>query len=305
MSPGSFPPVTQDPTIGLLAHWLWGIGSAAVGAFFAALIGAWGAREIARRVEARNEILQEIRSINLAIYIAHGIANTLLTIKEQHLQQLREQLGQDRLRFAAHLQGFRDVPQFVYERDFELMTPPALDTRALNDLLMSRINATGAILVITQKLIQTAHSLNDAIIVRNNIIGRLRVDGPDDDLEFAYIYFGIRDSSGNIDGAYHDSVRNIYFYTDYCIVFGVLLIEALHRHGVTIRTKYLRRHRQRLPIIAKVDWKSADAAALMPSRAGYPDYQEQFRDVPTTRKQPLWQFYYDKVLRLVSGAYEE
>jgi hypothetical protein len=92
-------------------HWLYSFGNsnfgtALVSAFIGSAAGAWGgawaARHIAEAAKERDALLDEVRSCNAAIELAHGICSTFLNLKEQSVRALWEEYERQRMMVHGH-----------------------------------------------------------------------------------------------------------------------------------------------------------------------------------------------------------
>lgn len=81
-----------------------------IGALAGAAGGAWAAQRIADKVKVRDQLLDEVRSCNIAIELAHGICSTFLNLKEQHVERLQEDYLAQRAIVHAHHEGLRKAP---------------------------------------------------------------------------------------------------------------------------------------------------------------------------------------------------
>src|SRR5689334_19372520 len=72
-----------------------------------AFAGAYGAQIITERSKLREELTKEIRNTNAAISISFGICNFLLSMKHQHVKDLKEKYDAQRKDFFAHFERMR------------------------------------------------------------------------------------------------------------------------------------------------------------------------------------------------------
>ena len=75
----------------LNSEFIKSLGGALVGAGAGAWAGAWAAQRIASREKLRDQLIQEVRKTNAAISITITIWNRSLSLKAQHVLELKRQ----------------------------------------------------------------------------------------------------------------------------------------------------------------------------------------------------------------------
>ena len=248
----------------------------------AAYAGAYGAHAIARKDRIRDALLQEVRSINVAITVAFGICNAFLSLKEQHVKKLKEDFDNDRAAIVAILQAPRPpgAPyiEITFRANFLFLQPLSVPTDVLSAQVFEKISVGSRTLSLVTMLQQTIHALNDGIQQRNELITKYQENRPQNqgDYDLVWPYFGLRDPNGHEDNSYPSILEAIYRYTDDCIYYSHRLCEDLHEYGELLKNKL----GEGAPRIIKPDFSIVEDG-LMPNTQDYIDWEKAFIKPPT------------------------
>lgn len=246
----------------------------AVGAFG----GAYGAQVIAERTKYREQLMKEIRDTNAAIGIAFNICNSLLSIKRQHIKDLKRLFDESLAAFRQHMQARQAgsvAPDAVIEIAFDLQTLslPPLGVDMLQGHVLGRLSVTGRPINLTITLNQTVHDLSKSLEKRNDLIEGYKAGKPE--LNPA-LYFGLP-QQGKTNADYPTTVAAIHSQTDDAIFFSLLLCKDLEKHGKEVAKAFAKRFGKGAPRISELDFQKAIDLELMPSDENYADWLSSFQ----------------------------
>lgn len=249
-----------------------------IATFVAAFAGAWGAQHISDRNQRREDMIEEIRNTNAAITAAFSISNSCLSLKKQHVRDLKDNFDKTRSDAVAHQEGIKTGTiaagtVFNFDADFQTFMPLTLPIKALEKQLFEKISASTRALGLFNALNGVIESLNESIIQRNHLVHKFKNTRFASHADMAYLYFGFPNSAGHLDTTYPDTIRNIYSLLDDCIFFSSKLCETLESHGNNVRKK----KRKKLPMINQVKFDAAHDLGLMPSEDGYQEWISMFQ----------------------------
>lgn len=261
---------------------LWGfINSAFITAAFGALGGAYFGQRIVERGVRRKELREEIQSTNAASSIVFHICNSLLSLKGQHVKQLKEKFDADKARIVAmranHQAGLLPPgTKITFQADFRTLTAPSFPTEMLQKLLFEKLSLPGRAPVIVSTLDQSLRGLADIISTRNDLIGKFKAhpSGPNGIPYF--VYFGLPDSDGHIDQMYADLLEGMYFHTDSAIYFSHRLCKDLIAHGETLLAEHKAKYRGSAPKLSRADFSKGEKNGLMPDLNEFADWENMF-----------------------------
>jgi len=244
-------------------------------AAFGALAGALTAKRIAERTKLRDEVMKEIRSVNVAIDLAALTANMFLSLKEQHVKRMKEAYDAKRAEFELRL---LDRGRFELPADFEGLAPVSAPVDVLQATVFDKLlTGAGRPVMVAPMLAQTVQTTNLVIAERNRLIEEFRASRrPGDNEQLLQFYFGLRDQHGNIDRRFGSTVDQLYTHTDDCIAFAIMLIKDLRAHGNTLKKRYDRRFRDKAPMIHEARFEGPERLGLMPDAKQYVSWETMF-----------------------------
>ncbi len=178
------------------------IAGAFIEALFGALFGARAAQRIAERNKTRDELTKEIRITNAAIMVAATVCNSLLSLKKQHLKNLKETFDRKKQEFLDLQSSPSKGPRnFEIQFDLEILKLPLLPLPVLQKQLFENLSIGGRPLATLAALEQAADSLGASLQDRNKLIAQYEAAGVTGQA-FIPTYFGLRQANGVIDQRY-------------------------------------------------------------------------------------------------------
>jgi hypothetical protein len=252
-----------------------------LGALAGAFAGAMAAQRIAERSKLREELLREMRNTNAAIALAFGVCNSLLALKKQHVNRLKETYDAQKaalhefFRKRAAGEISKDIP-FEFKADMQTLQPQVLPTDTLRSILFERLSIVGRPLNLVVTLTQTVESLAGSLAKRNSLIESYKVELAGDTERLVPLYFGLPFGGGHVNLDYPGTIDAIYSQTDDGIFFGNLLCKDLHQHGKQLSDTFRKKFKTVAPRISEVDFSPAAADGLMPDDKNYPDWVRAF-----------------------------
>lgn len=244
-----------------------------IGALAGAAGGAWAAQRIADKVRVRDQLLDEVRSCNIAIELAHGICSTFLNLKEQHVKRLQEDYEAQRALVHAHDEGLRNgaIPAGtvldIGTLDLQTLGTIPVGVVDLRAAVLQNVSAPARPRSLAAVLGQSIESLNETIRSRNSQVRAYRASDAPLNEKVAYL-FGLP-RPGFVDENFGGTVSAIYRQTDDCIFFSRLMCIDLADHGDRLRAILKHRFRRDAPRIHRVLWDDVEKKGLLPPDAEY------------------------------------
>lgn len=242
-------------------------GSAVISAAFGAYFGAWMAGRIARNTKLRDELLAELRAIDVATTLCTSVVNVAMSLKKQHVLKLLQSYETELQRFKDYKAGHdRSVP-FVLKADhmrLQTLTPPIADLHALviRDMSISPNGVKSA-----SALAEALDNLNGLITGYNALLDMFRNETYPPGFKFENYYFGIP-VKGIRSTEYDTAVRGIATYTNDVIFFAMKLAGCLTERGVKVRDQYQKLSGERR-LVRRINIPKNDSAAFVPSDEDY------------------------------------
>lgn len=179
-----------------------------IATFVASFAGALGAQYISDRNQRREAKIQEIRNTNAAIIAAFSISNSCLSLKKQHVRELKEDFENTRSEVVAYQEGIINGAiaagtVFEYEADLRTFMPLTLPIKILERQLFEKISATERALGLFNALNDALESLNGSIIQRNQWVHQFK-NTRISHMDKIKLYFGFPNSSDHMDSTYLD-----------------------------------------------------------------------------------------------------
>lgn len=270
-----------------VAGWLkWLFESNFFAALFGALFGAWSAERISSAKAQREQVKQELRDTNAAISFAYDISNFLISLNKQHVRELVDQFGHQRLAVRAHHHGMLNgtIPQgtvlhirFVDQVVIEVLRLPYPQ---LEQLVLEKLSIRGKAPQRVLTLSRSIESLRDTVAKRNALLERYR-NGQIPEGEKVRRMYGLPLNDGSLDMVYGDLIVGMGSQTDDCIHFSSRLCEELQDYGNRLRAMQPRALRSGLPKV--IGCRYEDAQEFMPYAHEYADWEGAFElRLPTT-----------------------
>jgi len=244
------------------------------------MVGALAARYIARHVEHRQRLRDEIAGVNNSIALAVSITNTFVSMKRQYI------LGMSRMyekTFQEYVGVLRAPPQhpqvFEFITDFRVLQMPLTCIIELRQTILEKVKSSIGAIHISITLHQSIDSLGLVLRRLPQDIERLRAIQADGDRIIAY--FGLKTADEHIDTSYPDDIGAIFSFVDDGIYFSMLLCEVLTAHGKKLAKEYGRNP----PAVKTITYKEFEDTDLLPNRVYYPDFEKIYR-LPVAREKP-------------------
>ena len=250
---------------------------AAIGSFF----GAWGAWMIGDVAKKREDYKRDIRAINTASALSFTISNEFMTLKKQHLRNMKEEYEELRNNFLLAWElkerGLRHPEDpIVYEPNLMQLDSPATPIKLLESHLLEKVSLGGRTIGLLNYVASSVDSFNASCQRRNDVIQR----GMQDGLHMEpTLYFGLPIEKG-VDLTYKSNFEGMMLYCDDVIYFASELSLALMTQGKELEKKTFRFYRRGAPDPAEGNFDIAIEGGLMPDPASYKEWERGFISRP-------------------------
>ncbi|MYM86101.1 hypothetical protein GTP91_02790 [Rugamonas sp. FT82W] len=258
-----------------------------IGAGLATLVGAWIAQKIAITSSQRDEMLKELRSVNLAITLAFSITNSFFSAKKQFVSALVMDYDESRKRFLSEFQARKFSNQLgrepIYvEGNFISFEFPEIPLSSLEQIILEKISIRTRPLAAFGALRDAYVNVNSSIRVRQSMLEDFK-------LKFSpYVYFAVKNGR-NLDQRYAHTIEGIGSYTDDGIFFSKLLCEDLQKYGSELALIFKKKYKIEPPVMSQVNFSSAIVQGLMPFDKEYRSWMDGFV-VPQSKISGLMKF---------------
>lgn len=274
-----FPWVASLPSIDVI-EWVGTL----IGAGFGAGIGAWMAGRIARNAKLRDELLAELRSIDVAITLCISVIDVAGALKKQYALRLLGEHESNLTRFARHREEKQAGPFQLSINNVKLqaIAPPIIE---LKDLVLKNMSISPNGVKSMIALADALGNLNGMINAYNALmemfkIGRLPAGFTPEDY---YLELPVR---GTVNREYGTAVRGIVNYTNDVIFFTCKLSGCLTTQAIKVRDRYQKLSGQKHPI-RRVDFSGM--AELLPSDSDYESWMKGWEeDLSGAAKKRRW-----------------
>jgi len=212
-------------------------GSALISAGFGAGIGAWMAGRIAKSAKLRDELLAELRSIDVAITLCISVIDLPGSLKKQYVLEFLNKYASDLARFADYKDSAKRERPFqlsINHTKFQAIAPPTVELQNLILKDMS-ISPNGVKSIIS--LADAVGNLNSMIDAYNALLEMFRNGGLPAGFSPEHYYLALP-VVGVVNNEYGSAVQGIATYTDDVIFFACKLSECLTSRGVKVRDRY-------------------------------------------------------------------
>lgn len=227
-----FPWISSLPSIDA-GEW----GSSLISAGLGAGIGAWMAGRIAKSSKLRDELLAELRSIDVAITLCASVLDVACALKRQHVLGLRSKHESDLKSFAQHQASGRMAETFVLRINnlkLQGITPPIAE---LQGLVLKGMNISPNGVRSLVALADAVGNLNGMFDSYNELLGMFRSGALPVGFTPGHYYLGLP-VEGVVNNEYGSAVEAIAFYTDDVIFFAYKLAGCLTSQGVKVCDQY-------------------------------------------------------------------
>ncbi len=274
-----FPWAASLPSIDVV-QW----GSALISAGFGAGIGAWMAGRIATRAKLRDELLAELRSIDVAITLCISVIDVAGSLKKQHVSEFLKKYESDLVRFANYKAATKREGPFqlsINHLKFQAIAPPIVELQSLilKDMSMSP-NGVKSII----SLADAVGNLNGMIGAFNSLLEIFRNGAVPAGFAPEHYYLALP-VEGVVNNEYGSAVQGIATYTDDVIFFASKLSECLTSQGVKVRDRYEELSGEKR-LIRRADSIGENADLIPPDSAYEPwmrGWEDDFSEVPKKR----------------------
>jgi len=250
--------------------------STILGALGGAFAGAFAAHKIALNTKKREEIEKEIRAVNVAISSAFLICNSILSLKNQHLEQLYKGYMGGRKVFENALKSTPDVA-LQFDMDLRTLDMPHIPIELLEMNGYEKITLRGRPLALISTLSTSIDTMRSSLNRRNKVIENFKSLLPTiSQKEKLDYYFGFPLTDGSVDQEYLDTTEGLYQYADDVIFFSSLLCEDLRKHGNKLRNIYKKLHGKKIDKISGFHFDTPQAKAIWPNQDNYKDWLKMF-----------------------------
>lgn len=244
----------------------------------AAFAGSFGAQYFINKQQKKDALLSEIRNTNSAIMTAFNISNTCLTLKKQHVRQLKERFDEHKSELEQFKEAFENKTLtpgeiFRFHGDFVSIPPITVPIELLEKQMFENISAKGRALGLTISLANALQSLNRSISHRNTIIDHVKENPYSNDEDLINFYFGLPNGVGQTDTNYSDTITAIYNATDDCIYYSKLLCADLNEHGTKLKESL----GDKSIVISEPDFEIAETKNLLPDEDDYAYIDEMYK----------------------------
>ncbi len=210
-------------------------GAAWVGALksagFGAGVGAWMAGRIAERAKQKEELSDEINSIDVAITICASIIDLAGALKNQYSSKIQGDLNAALASFTAHIENENRNSPFeliIENRKLQTVEPPILE---LQSLVFKQMTPTpnGVKSIIALK--DSVANLNGMICAYNVLLEAFKKGDLPYGFKPAHYYLSIP-VNGVVNNEYKSAVDGIATYTDDVLFFAHKLSQCLTLQGI-------------------------------------------------------------------------
>jgi gas vesicle protein len=265
-----------------------------IGALAGAFAGAIAAQRIAERSKLREELSKEIRNTNAGITLALTVANTMLSLKKQHTHGIKSTYDLEKKKCLDFLENNVKTNSTINEtytftgdlRTLPELSPPII---TLEEIVFSRLSATGRPLSLAASIVSAVQSLNNSILQRNELTKLFKEQSFPQGASLHAMYFGLPYGDGHRNQEFGDTIEAISLYTDDVIFFCILLCEDLRKHGLRTSLTYKQKINKESPKVIEAKFETHEQNELIPKNENYPTWFSAFQP-SKEKKLPWWKF---------------
>lgn len=259
-----------------------------ISAGFGAGVGAWMAGRIAKNAKLRDELLAELRSIDVATTLVISVIDVVGSLKKQHVLALLSEYDSNLARFAEYkATAKRETPFKLTINNLRLqaIAPPIAD---LQELVLKEMNISPNGVKSMTALADAVANLNGMIGAHTALLEMFRSGGLPAGFAPEHYYLG-EPVGGVVNNEYGSAVRAIAVYTDDVIFFAYKLSECLTVRGFKARDRYKKISGEKRTVRQIATF--GESAGLIPPDSAYEawmkGWEKDSSDVVQTRR--WWQ----------------
>ncbi|WP_431479832.1 hypothetical protein [Pseudomonas simiae] len=252
-----FPWAASLPTIDSF-EWV----SALISAGFGAGIGAWMAGRIARNAKLRDELLAELRSIDVATTLSSSIVDVAAALKKQYVVEHVRKYESDLARFALYKAAETRASPFsltINNLKYVPIAPPIVELQAL---VLKDMNISPNGVKSMTALADAVRNLNGMIEMYNALLELFKNGNLPKGFTPEHFYLGLP-VQGAVNNEYGSAVGGIASYTDDVIFFACKLCDCLTSQGVKVRNRYEELSGEK-HLIRRMDTSGEDVGLIPP-----------------------------------------
>lgn len=255
--------------------------SSLLGALAGALAGAYAAQRIADKNRDVQELLSQIRAVNLIISHAYDIFNVYTGLMSQHVSGLKNNYSDVLKEFNASkatvLAMSHASTKTKFKCNLAFLHSPENQACTLRVLALEKISLPGRPSSLISALIRTTAAIENTIQIRNDWIRQTKLMFHSDP-DLAILHFlGIEYGPGHIDRTYAESIESIHSQCNDVIYFSYLLCKDVTKYGNLLASELKNLSKKKLPIIREVDFTKAHEQGIIPSSSDYPTWDSAFK----------------------------
>lgn len=240
-------------------------------------LGAWTAQRIATRNKAQDDLVKELRTINLTATIAYGITDAFISVKKDNVKPMYDKWRSESTRRQEVIRTAPagTVPEFEFDVDFKTMPPVKAGVEQLRQLMFGGIVLQPRAVALVNTLDRSVEQHSLMIQELNKLTEKFHgenLTGP----QLAAVYFGLRVGT-RIDDRYPTTLQALHMSTDDCIFFSGLLGDDLLEYGKTVAARLPERLRGKY---TKATFDQPEREGLMPDPAEFPSWTTMFQTAP-------------------------
>lgn len=255
--------------------------TALVGSLAGAFAGAYAAQRISERSKKREQLIQDIRCLNAATALAHGIANSAMSTKKQHVAPSFAAYSQEIERHGLWLQSrlsgqVQGNTPFDLKMDLQTIPKIKVPVKPLQDLVFTFVPSTPLIVNLTLSLTEFLELLETAMNDRDRQISEFRRGIFPAGASNVDLYLGLPYAEGHVNNEFGSALNAINSYVDDVIFFSSELALRLTSEARHLQSKFRIAFSDVPPKVLEVDLRSAQEAGLLPAREKYEGWLEGF-----------------------------
>ncbi|WP_154660679.1 hypothetical protein [Pseudomonas cremoricolorata] len=255
------PVITNFPSLDI---GVW--SSALISAGFGAGFGAWMAGRIARNAKLRDELLSELRAIDVALTLSFSALNVAGSLKKQFISAICEKHKSDLEQFEAYkAEKNKNIPFSLNIENLRIqkITPPISE---LQSLIFGSMNVSPNGVRSLTALADSVSCLNNFIDEYNAILEKFKNSELPEGFTSYHFYLGIP-VKGVVNNEYGTSVQGMAVYVNDILFFARKLADCLTTQGFNVRDRFkkLTGEKRLIRRLAVID----DEGSLIPPDSDY------------------------------------
>lgn len=253
-----------------------------IGSLAGAFAGAIAAQRIAERSKLREELSKEIRNTNAGITLALTVANAVLSLKKQHIREIKSTYDTEKSNLLNFLNNKEKTPTtikstYTFRGDFRTLPELSPPIGTLEEIVFSRLSATGRPLSLAASIVSAIQSLNNSILQRNELAKLFKDQNFPQGANLHSMYFGLPYGDGHTNQEFGDTVEAMSLYSDDAIFFCILLCADLREHGLQTASTYKVKLKKNPPKVIEAKFETHEQNDLIPKSECYPTWFTAFQ----------------------------